>query len=79
MSLNESKKAFAHHFWIIDNSGSMATSDGHRMAETKSRNTVKMVSCSRWEEIQECVSYHIQLAGLLETPTRFRVSCEVAS
>lgn len=73
MSLNDSKKAFSHHFWIVDNSGSMATFDGHRMAETRNRKTVKMVSCSRWEEIQECVSYHIQLAGLLEAPTQFRL------
>lgn len=43
------------------------------MAATKKRSTVKMVSCSRWEEIQECVSYHIQLAGLLESPTSFRL------
>lgn len=73
MSLNDAKKAFSHHFWIVDNSGSMQKCDGHRMAETKIRGTVKMVSCSRWEEIQECVNYHIQLAGLLETPTRFRL------
>lgn len=78
-SLNDSKKAFSHHFWILDNSGSMAKLDGHRMAETRNRNTVKMIPCTRWEEIQECTNYHIQLAGLLNTPTRFRVSQNVLS
>ena len=72
-SLELSRTAFAHHFWIVDNSGSMQTCDGHRMAETRDRKTVKMISCSRWEEIQETVNYHIQMAGLLETPTRFRL------
>lgn len=73
-SLESTKKVFSRRIWIVDNSGSMQKCDGHRMAETKNRNTVKMVPCSRWEEITECVSYHIQLAGLLEAPSRFRVS-----
>ena len=52
----------------------MQNLDGHRMTETRSRNTIKMVPCSRWEEIQECVSYHIQLAGtIMESPIRFRL------
>lgn len=72
-SLEDSKKAFSHHFWIVDNSGSMQKCDGHRMAATKNRNTIKMIPCSRWEEMQEIVEYHVQLAGLLETPTRFRL------
>lgn len=32
-----------------------------------------MVECSRWEEIQECVNYHISLAGALGAPTCFRL------
>ena len=31
-----------------------------------------MVPCSRYEEIQECVNYHISLAGAIEAPTTFR-------
>merc|ERR1719379_631275 len=34
---------------------------------------VKMVPCTRWEEISECVKYHIRLAGLLQAPTQFRL------
>jgi len=75
-SLKESTDVFAHRFWIVDNSGSMQKEDGHRMAETRNRNTVKMIPCSRFEEIQECATYHIQLSALLEAPTRFRVSTQ---
>jgi hypothetical protein len=73
MSLNQMKQVFALRIWIVDNSGSMQKTDGHRIIPTKNREIVKMVPCSRWEEIQECVDYHIKLAGLIEAPTRFRL------
>jgi hypothetical protein len=50
----------------------MSMGDGHRIVETKSRD-VKMVSCSRWTEIQEAVEYHAQMAALLQAPTVFRL------
>merc|ERR1712127_874698 len=34
---------------------------------------VKQVPCSRWEEIVECVEYHIKMAALIEAPTKFRL------
>ena len=71
-SLNQMRDVYALRFWIIDNSGSMQKTDGHRMVPTKNREVVKMVECSRWEEISQCVDYHIQLAGLIGAPTRFR-------
>jgi len=71
-SLNDTKKAFAKRIWIVDNSGSMNCTDGHRFVETRCKNDVKMVPCSRWEEIQECVQYHIQLACSIGAPTEFR-------
>jgi len=71
-SLNDTKKAFAKRIWIVDNSGSMNCTDGHRFVETRYKNDVKMVPCSRWEEIQECVQYHIQLACSIGAPTEFR-------
>jgi hypothetical protein len=67
------REVFALRIWIVDNSGSMQKSDGHRIIPTKDRNIVKMVPCSRWEEIVECVDYHIKMAGLIEAPTRFRL------
>jgi hypothetical protein len=33
---------------------------------------VKTAPCSRWEEIVECIDYHIKLVVLIEAPTRFR-------
>ena len=73
MSLNQMKEVFALRIWIVDNSGSMQKTDGHRIIPTKNRDVVKTVPCSRWEEIHECVDYHIKLAGLIEAPTRFRL------
>ena len=67
------KDVFALRYWIIDNSGSMQQTDGHRIIPTHNREVVKMVPCSRWEEITECVEYHVKLAGLIEAPTRFRL------
>lgn len=66
-------KTFSLRFWVVDNSGSMSLNDGHRFVNTKNKNTVKMVSCTRWKEIQEAVDYHAQLAALLQAPTTFRL------
>lgn len=57
--------------WIVDNSSSMLIMDGKRLVETKSQQDVKLAPCSRWEELQETVQYHAQLAALLEAPTKF--------
>lgn len=72
-SLNNTKHEFGQRIWIIDNSGSTATADGHRIVPTLKKGDVKMVPCSRYEEIQECVNYHIALAGAIEAPTTFRL------
>lgn len=74
-SLNDSKTSFFKRYWIIDNSGSMQKTDGHRLVDDGNKNNkVKQIQCSRWEEIQECVAYHIQLAAAMQAPTVFRVS-----
>lgn len=72
-SLNLTKQSFALRIWIIDNSRSMLNSDGNRMVDTyNSYEKVEMVPCTRWEEIRECVNYHIQLAETVQAPTTFR-------
>jgi hypothetical protein len=43
------------------------------MVETKKKDDVKIVSCTRWTEIQETVDYHAQMASLLQAPTVFRL------
>eukprot|EP00957_Ditylum_brightwellii_P202180 15328965-Ditylum_brightwellii.AAC.1 len=64
---------FPVRYWVIDNSGSMNKPDGHRIIETLKRNNVNIVSCTRWEEIKECVNYHVRMSALLCAPTIFRL------
>jgi hypothetical protein len=64
---------FPLRIWVVDNSGSMATGDGHRMIETLRANDVRLVTCTRWTELQETVDYHCQMAALLQAPTVFRL------
>lgn len=74
MSLEEMKKIFALRIWIVDNSGSMSKPDGHRIvASPTDPNEIKMIPCSRWDEIGECIEYHAKLSGLIDAPTRFRM------
>jgi len=73
-SLFTNARTFPLRIWIIDNSGSMSTCDGHRLVETSSRKEpIKMASCTRWREIQQTVEYHVRMAGLLRAPTTFRL------
>mmetsp|Transcript_7161 Transcript_7161/g.8148 ORF Transcript_7161/g.8148 Transcript_7161/m.8148 type:complete len:295 (-) Transcript_7161:731-1615(-) len=72
-SLNDTKSTFPLRIWVVDNSGSMQTTDGHCIVPTKKNKDMKIINCTRWKEIQECVNYHIQLSGLLEARTSFRL------
>mmetsp|Transcript_10094 Transcript_10094/g.21072 ORF Transcript_10094/g.21072 Transcript_10094/m.21072 type:complete len:398 (+) Transcript_10094:1-1194(+) len=72
-SIARSNMNFPLRIWIVDNSGSMVTADGHRLISTGNSNDVKFVNCSRWAEIKETVEYHAQMAALLEAPTVFRL------
>ena len=47
--------------------------DGHRIVETTKKDDMRIVDCTRWEEIKECVNYHASLAALLFIPTIFKV------
>jgi hypothetical protein len=38
-AIQKNRIAFAHCFWIIDNSGSMQTQDGHRIITTTTATT----------------------------------------
>lgn len=73
-SLSESCSEFALRIWVVDNSGSMSQNDGHKMIKDKSRlSGHQSVPCSRWEEIQETINYHVDLAAHMKAPTRFRL------
>lgn len=72
-SLAENNLNFPLRIWVIDNSGSMQTNDGQKIVPTSTKNDIRLVKCTRWNEIQECVTYHIQMSALLEVPTSFRL------
>jgi hypothetical protein len=72
-SLNDLQTNFPLRMWVVDNSGSMAKTDGHQFVQTGGINDIKVVSCTRWKEIQDCVNYHVQLSALLTAPTVFRL------
>jgi len=69
----KNRHSFPLRYWIIDNSGSMNKTDGHRILEARKLNKVTFVNCTRWEEIKECVNYHANYAALLGSPTIFRL------
>lgn len=76
-------------FWIIDNSGSMRTSDCEQVRTSFSKpgesSTTSslfsgihlaktfVASCTRWKELQGTLIDHAELAGLLQIPTNFRL------
>ncbi len=72
-SLNELQNNFPLRIWVVDNSGSMAKDDGHRIVSSKNNGDVKIVGCTRWKEIQEAVEYHVQISALIKAPTIFRL------
>eukprot|EP00591_Stephanopyxis_turris_P009048 CAMPEP_0195517908 /NCGR_PEP_ID=MMETSP0794_2-20130614/11816_1 /TAXON_ID=515487 /ORGANISM="Stephanopyxis turris, Strain CCMP 815" /LENGTH=409 /DNA_ID=CAMNT_0040646785 /DNA_START=266 /DNA_END=1495 /DNA_ORIENTATION=+ len=72
-AISENCNVFPLRMWVVDNSGSMNTADGHRILETVNQNNMKIVNSTRWEEIKECVNYHAQMSALLNAPTVFRL------
>jgi hypothetical protein len=72
-SISRSVQDLPLRIWIVDNSGSMQNADGRRMLATKSKNDFRYVDSTRWEELKECVKYHVELAHLLRAPTSFRL------
>jgi hypothetical protein len=77
-SIARNSNDFPVRFWVVDNSGSMSSADGHRLyAEfsnnnnNNNNNTVKLLDCTRWAEIKDTVTYHARMAALLEAPTTF--------
>eukprot|EP00980_Cylindrotheca_fusiformis_P008480 scaffold1794_cov107-Cylindrotheca_fusiformis.AAC.7 len=72
-ALARNVQVFPLRIWVVDNSGSMSSGDGHRMVATSKKQDVRLVPCSRWAELQETVDYHAQMAALLVAPTVFRL------
>jgi len=72
-ALGTNCNVFPIRLWVVDNSYSMTTTDGHRIVQD-SVGGVRTYPCSRYDEIKECVNYHAQMANLLSVRTEFRVS-----
>lgn len=67
-------QSFPLRIWVVDNSGSMQRTDGHRLVETgKGTREFKVVECSRWMELKDCVANHVSLAATLQAPTTFHM------
>eukprot|EP00607_Mallomonas_marina_P008862 CAMPEP_0182424318 /NCGR_PEP_ID=MMETSP1167-20130531/10517_1 /TAXON_ID=2988 /ORGANISM="Mallomonas Sp, Strain CCMP3275" /LENGTH=333 /DNA_ID=CAMNT_0024604043 /DNA_START=145 /DNA_END=1142 /DNA_ORIENTATION=+ len=58
-------------FIIVDNSGSMITSDGRQFL-TNGQNG-RYVKCSRWTELTSTLRFHAALAESARAPTEFRL------
>lgn len=58
-------------FFICDDSGSMSTSDGHKLLGQGSN--MKFVACSRWAELAASLQFHSGLAAAAGAPTEFRL------
>eukprot|EP00814_Leptocylindrus_danicus_P013929 CAMPEP_0116006462 /NCGR_PEP_ID=MMETSP0321-20121206/1742_1 /TAXON_ID=163516 /ORGANISM="Leptocylindrus danicus var. danicus, Strain B650" /LENGTH=401 /DNA_ID=CAMNT_0003475019 /DNA_START=632 /DNA_END=1834 /DNA_ORIENTATION=+ len=75
-ALKKNRVEFPIRFWVVDNSGSMWTDDGHRVIHQRQKSgDVHQVSidCTRWDEIKESVIYHANMAARLNMPTIFRL------
>jgi hypothetical protein len=80
-ALETNRNEFLYSIWITDNSTSMNVVDGHRIdpvlcnQNTDNGNNiggaVTFKNCSRWEEIQQTLDYHAQMAAIVKAPTMF--------
>jgi len=68
----QSCRIFPLRIWVIDNSGSMATGDGHKLLQGYGGRQ-GMVPCSRWGELGDAILWHASLAAHLGAPTEFRL------
>ena len=73
MALSEHSRVFNERIWVVDSSGSMQIGDGRRIVPLAKKNDFKSAPSTRWEEIQDTVQYHAEMAALLETSTHFKV------
>ena len=68
---------FPMRYWVIDNSGSMTTGDGHELVQTVGYEAQlpisKLVSCSRWKELSQTLKWAGDLAINTSARTEFRL------
>eukprot|EP01035_Chromulina_nebulosa_P023068 gene23068-29890_t len=59
-------------FFICDDSGSMITSDGHKIAKGSGGET-RVLACSRWSELTEALQFHAGISHAARATTEFRL------
>lgn len=72
-ALWKKRRSFPLNIWVVDNSGSMAHPDGHKLIRNLKNDSYQTIPCTRWTEMQQTIQYHAQLAALLQCPTVFRL------
>lgn len=86
-SLISSCKKIPIRFFIVDDSGSMATNDGNRIIRTHTEDIdegrgvsgkmknhkAKMVQCTRWAELTESLNFLAELSEVAQAPSEFRL------
>eukprot|EP01032_Pedospumella_encystans_P030262 gene30262-34154_t len=70
-SFIESLSKIPLRFFILDDSGSMATNDGKRIVVSGGKKA--MIKCSRWTELTEALKFHVNFARHAAAPSEFRL------
>jgi len=68
--LHETLRAFPLRIWLLDNSASMTIADGQRPVKAKK---LKMIKCSRWQELKHTVMDIAELSADLKARTDFHL------
>ena len=80
-------KKIPMRFFIVDDSGSMATNDGNRIVRTNTEDIdeghgvsgkmknhkAKMIKCTRWAELTESLRFLAELSEVAQAPSEFRL------
>ena len=69
----QNSQKIAYRYFILDDSGSMASNDGKRLLRLSGPNNFKIVSCTRWTELGESMKFHTTLASALNVSCEFRM------
>lgn len=66
----ENLKKIPIRYFIIDDSGSMSASDGHKLVNVRGKD--KFVPCTRFDELSLSIRFHAELAFIARAPSEFR-------
>jgi hypothetical protein len=67
--LAQTIQSFPLRICVVDNSRSMQKTHGYRFTKLLELSKIKVVKCTQWRELKDCVKYHARMAAALEAPT----------